>query len=312
MDFETSSNTPRVLSEKDQNLINHNSSTKLTDFKRRKLEVDAARHWDIFYKNNTVNFFKDRRWLDKEFEKLGLFEAQEQSDRSDSDQSSETINSVPKLIEIGCGVGNTVFPLLEVTEKSKLTITATDFSVRACNFVKERWNNLEKESERDRLSHVFVSDLSKDGCFNQAEDILSSSAESIKQKLDFKNNFNYATLIFVLSAISPENFKTCFKNLKYILKESTSTSTKSKVYFRDYAINDHAMVRFKKGKCIQDRFYMRQDGTRSYFFTIEEVSQLVKEAGGEVESLEYINRRTTNLAEKVDVERVFIQGVFVF
>jgi hypothetical protein len=33
-----------------------------------KLEKNQKRNWDIFYKNNKANFFKDRHYIDKEFD----------------------------------------------------------------------------------------------------------------------------------------------------------------------------------------------------------------------------------------------------
>ena len=36
---------------------------------------------------------------------------------------------------------------------------------------------------------------------------------------------------------------------------------------RDYGINDHAMIRFKSGCKLSERFYVRQDNTRAYYFT---------------------------------------------
>lgn len=38
----------------------------LSDFKRTKLENDAKKNWDLFYKRNSTHFFKDRHWISRE------------------------------------------------------------------------------------------------------------------------------------------------------------------------------------------------------------------------------------------------------
>lgn len=44
--------------------------TLVSDFKQMKLEREAQKNWDLFYKRNTTNFFKDRHWTTREFEEL--------------------------------------------------------------------------------------------------------------------------------------------------------------------------------------------------------------------------------------------------
>ena len=48
--------------EKDTNLV--------SDFKQQKLEKEAQRNWDIFYKRNSTKFFKDRHWTTREFKEI--------------------------------------------------------------------------------------------------------------------------------------------------------------------------------------------------------------------------------------------------
>lgn len=44
--------------------------TLVSDFKQMKLEKEAKKNWDLFYKRNTTKFFKDRHWTKREFEEL--------------------------------------------------------------------------------------------------------------------------------------------------------------------------------------------------------------------------------------------------
>jgi len=39
------------------------------------------------------------------------------------------------------------------------------------------------------------------------------------------------------------------------------------VLVRDYGLYDHAMLRFTPGHKLADSFYVRQDGTRAYYFS---------------------------------------------
>ena len=64
-----------------------------------QLKVEAAKHWNEFYTQHHNRFFKDRHWLFTEFpELLGNQDA--------------TIS----VLEVGCGTGNTVFPILQTSK----------------------------------------------------------------------------------------------------------------------------------------------------------------------------------------------------
>lgn len=42
----------------------------VSEFKQNKLEKEAKKNWDLFYKRNSTNFFKDRHWISREFAEL--------------------------------------------------------------------------------------------------------------------------------------------------------------------------------------------------------------------------------------------------
>ena len=87
------------------------NSRKCEKFRAEKFQNETKKHWDLFYKRNETRFFKDRHWTTREFHELIDDEA-----------------TAKVLLEVGCGVGNFVFPLLE--ESSSLFIYACDLSPR--------------------------------------------------------------------------------------------------------------------------------------------------------------------------------------
>ncbi|XP_063984836.1 tRNA N(3)-methylcytidine methyltransferase METTL6 [Diachasmimorpha longicaudata] len=228
------------------------------------LEKDARKYWDLFYKRNTTSFFKDRHWTTREFQEL--------LDIGTADGGS--------LVEVGCGVGNLIYPLLEDGLRFE-KIYACDLSPRAINFVKGH-----KLYDPDRIK-AFQADVTTDNCFSE-----------ITSRVDV------ATLIFVLSAIHPQKFQFVAKNLFGILKSGGT------VLFRDYGLYDMAQLRFRPGNKIADNFYMRQDGTRSYYFSTSEVEEIFQASGFEMVTCMYVQRRTINLKENIDVPRIFVQATF--
>ncbi|KAJ9067132.1 hypothetical protein DSO57_1002618 [Entomophthora muscae] len=236
-----------------------------TDFWKNKFKKEASKNWDLFYKRNTTNFFKDRHWINREFTEL-----------------NESLNEgIPKVgFEIGCGVGNFIFPVLK--ENPQLFLHACDFSTRAIEFVKKH-----DEFDTSRCN-PFVCDITKDD--------ISSSID--------QDSVDFASAIFVLSALPPEKMVGALLNIKKVLKPN------GLIFFRDYAKYDAAQMRFKAENKLEDRLYVRQDGTLAYYFTIEELNQLFGEAGFKTVASEYVLRETVNVKKGISAERVFVQATF--
>lgn len=139
-------------------------------------------------------------------------------------------------LEIGCGVGNLLFPLKQ--QYPHWNFYAFDFSDNAIRLLQER-------CAASGLSiKVAVADLTEES---------------------FTLNFpavDIATLVFVLSAIPPEKQRIAVRNLLKLVKIGGI------VTIRDYGINDYAMVRFGRECKLAERFYARQDGTMAYYFEL--------------------------------------------
>lgn len=241
------------------------NSRMISEFKANQLEKDAKKHWDLFYKRNDTRFFKDRHWTTREFKEL----LGNDNDKEDS-----------ALLEVGCGVGNFIYPLVEEGIKFK-KIFACDLSSKAVELTKK--HSLYDEEK----IKVWQTDVTTDNCFSEIDCPL-----------------HIATLIFVLSAIHPAKFHNVIQNLYNVL------SHEGVVLFRDYGLYDMAQLRFKPGHKIDENFYMRQDGTRTYYFSIEKIRTLFESVGFETLSCDYIQRRTVNFKENIDVPRIFLQAKF--
>lgn len=239
------------------------STNSISPFWREKYEREAKKYWDIFYKRHQDRFFKDRHYLDKEW----------------GHYFSGSGRKV--LLEIGCGAGNTIFPLLATYPD--VFVYACDFSPRAVNLVK-----MHKDFKESQVS-AFVCDLTVD---DLSKEISPSSIDIV-------------TMIFVLSAVSPDKMPLVLQNIIKILKPN------GYVLFRDYAIGDLAQERFtSKDQKISENFYVRGDGTRAFYFSNEFLTSLFKENGFAVEELGLCCKQVENRSRELVMNRRWIQAVF--
>lgn len=203
-----------------------------TDYDRQRFNREPAKWWNLFYKNNTANFFKNRKWLHQEFPVL--------AEVSRPDAGSRVV------LEVGAGAGNTAFPLLAHNQNPELMVHACDFSKTAVRVMRE------SEHYDPRLMVADVWDVAAEGEGSLPPGLGEGSVDVV-------------ILIFIFSALAPAEWDRALRNIYRVLKPG------GKVLFRDYGRGDLAQVRFKKGKYMGENFYVRGDGTRVYFFDQSEL-----------------------------------------
>eukprot|EP00158_Paraphelidium_tribonemae_P004111 Partr_v1_DN26581_c2_g1_i2_m3350 putative Methyltransferase like len=209
-------------------IISNHSAVEMSPDQRDDHAENAGEYWDVFYGKHEHKFFKDRHWFRLEFPEL--FEC------SSTPASQERFN----ILEVGCGAGNSVFPILEAHEDGKrdIMVYACDFSPNAVNIVKSS-----PAYDAHRCT-AFVYDL---------------TSADIPPELEV-NSIDVIVMVFVLSAIQPTLQTGVFERMFRLLRPG------GLLLFRDYGRFDMTQLRFKPHRRISDNFYARGDGTQVYFF----------------------------------------------
>ena len=256
-----------------------------------KASREAARNWDTFYKRHQDKFFKDRHWTEREFGKsLSGQDADAETETVQVDGGKDAV-----LLEVGCGVGNMLYPLIE--SNPHLRVHCCDFANRAVELVKEH-----PRFDAERIN-AFVFDLTKPD---------PPMSHYLTAKPDWPAP-STISVIFVLSAIPPHLQASVLRSLADLLPKDGS----GVMLFRDYAYGDLSQVRYHTKKDAAwaepslldgDRaWYRRGDNTFNYFFKPDELERLAEEAGltGDVE---LICRVSTNRKSEDRMQRRFVQA----
>lgn len=183
-----------------------------------------------------------------------------------------------QLLELGCGYGSAVFPILD--ECPKVRAQVCDFSAHAINV-------LQQNPRYDpRCCRAFVCDVARD----ELSGVASGSVD-------------IALLVFVLSALPPASFVPTLQKVFEALRPGGI------VCFRDYGLYDLAMMR--NAKRLSPSLYYRSDGTLAYFFSKEDVTEIFERQCGflPLEST-YCTVRLTNRKKGVSMDRVWLHAKF--
>jgi len=199
---------------------------------------NQSRQWDLFYKRNKANFFKDRHYMLREWKVIDEeFASRTQGDcaKTTSENKTEYV-----LLEVGCGVGNAMLPLLEESPAS-CTLIGFELSQTAVDIL--------KGDERFRAAEA------QKRAFAYCHDITSSSPFPHVHRNNLSINYaNGAMLMFTLSAIEPELHLSVLQGVVSLLKPG------GHLFIRDYGWGDAAQYKLSesKGRVLERGFYVKQ------------------------------------------------------
>ncbi|KAL1529561.1 hypothetical protein AB1Y20_000505 [Prymnesium parvum] len=231
---------------------------------------EAALRWDAHYLQNIRNYH-DRKYLHNEFPPL----------RAPLGKAV--------ILETGCGVGNTLLPLLAA--HSAVRLVGCDLSPFAVRCVNER---LEREGLAAR-GRAFVWDIAAPPPVDQLQPHMLQA--------------DLVLAVFTLSAISPDRLGTAFSNLYDSLRPG------GRLLIRDYGRLDSKQLKFCRapnGRLGGEdglEWYCRGDGTTVVFFTLDAILALATQSGFEVEDLRYDRRLMVNRAQHTRLYRVWVVAV---
>ncbi|KAL8210572.1 hypothetical protein R6Q57_005009 [Mikania cordata] len=257
-----------------------------------------SQSWNQFHaRHSTGKFFKERRYLFKEFPELA------------------SCGEYSKVLEVGCGNGSTALPILRY--KENVLVFACDCSTEALDRATEIIYASNAVSARSRF-RPFCWDFSLcrfpkwlicDSCYEtslqkQNSEGDSTDITSLKKSECCIGGMDFVTLIFTLSAVPLHRMSMAVAECFSVLKPG------GLLFFRDYGLYDMTMLRFEADQRVGFREYKRSDGTRSYFFSLDIARGLFLGAGFIEVELEYCCVKSVNRRKQKTMHRVWIHGKF--
>jgi SAM-dependent methyltransferase len=241
-----------------------------------RIEKDSVA-WDRFYQQHQTRFFKDRHYLTIDF-------PHEFGNQSASHQEKRC------WVEIGCGVGNAMLPLLQDPEEASRPwiIHGLDFSPTAIQWLQQD-TRFQAASAQGR-AFAYVCDISQPHAMPQA----------------CRGVATVATCFFCLSSLLPADHLTAVQNAVECLRPG------GVLIVRDYGRYDAAQLKLaqQRHKQVTTHGYVKQDGTKVYYFSLDDLQSLMEVAGLQLRELDYRRRKCLNRSSQTVRRRVWVQGRF--
>lgn len=287
--------------EKNEALCDVESSSARGSYLVQQYEVNAGKHWDDFYSRHHNKFFKDRHYLHKTFpDEFGPLYSERGDTKSGKCPGGDTDRGTDEtftVMEIGCGVGNTLLPLLERgasaiinCKRRNICVWGLDFASVAIDLLKKDQRYIEAASDGRAMAGVWD---------------ITQPPPSI---YEIESISDVSILLFCLSAVSPDKMSDAARHAASTIKPGGT------LVFRDYGRYDEAQMKLGTSRCkrLGDNFYVKSDGTRCYYFDLDDLRRLFGEEGAGLEIIEltYLRRVYENRSQDSTRTRVWVQGRF--
>ena len=250
----------------------------VNDYWVARYERENGRNWERFYARGKKGYLastKNREYL--------------------SDDLAADLAHAKVLLEVGCGGGHSIAPLARALPR--LRFLAVDVSQRAVDILRATPDVPQDRCEAAACD-VQHEELPRPTCPLHHS---KGKEEEEKEEVCCCAGVDCALLVFVLSSIAPEAHATVLEHIKRVLAPGAL------VLFRDYARGDANQHDFDKQyppRKLAPNFYVRPDGTRAYFFALDEVVALFDACGFECISADIVTfKKRTN-------DRHFINAKF--
>ena len=261
---------------------------------RATLAADrAASRWNVFYTKNGANAYKPRHFIVEAFQSL---------------------RSARIVVDIGCGAGANVWPVIEKTNVTH--VFGTDVAPAALDALAAH-PDASAALESGKLT-LFLWDFSRNSpplpLFRQRPNSSSdtsaaavAAAAASMWHVDtppIKGTAADSVLLtFTASAIHPRDHAELVRGAVALLAPG------GRLLFRDHGARDLAQLRAVDDSILLPSMNERGDGTLAYFFTLAEVDTLMRNAGLVIEELSHACVTNFNRKTGTEMKRVFVHAV---